>query len=112
MTTKSKHEFYERHNMITLNDYIEQPECKLTIPKALLGNKLNLLDIAGREIEVGDLVATGRSKYSDVKMGVIVGFTKSSARIAYFDDYEGRLGSPTVLASSIFVVSKKEIISE
>lgn len=114
---EKEHQFYEENNHVSLRDYMEQDNCKIKVHKDLLGKdyqEMQIVDIINNFVKPGDLVATGRSKYSDVKMGVIVGFTNSYPRIAYFSkDYstlEFTLGSPSILQSEFFIVKSKEIL--
>ena len=57
-----------------------------------------MLDILGKEIELGDRVAFSRSTYSTLKHGVVVGITEKKIRIQESHYNENTLKFPDQVA--------------
>lgn len=89
-----KQRFHYRYEHLRFTEY-RDTDLELEIPKRLanLDARHELLkDLTGRAVEIGDIIAVGNSRYAEVNVCVVIGFTPKAINIAQFGKYTQGVG--------------------
>lgn len=108
-----KQRFHYRYEHLRYTEY-RDTNLMLDIPKRLANVDARhelMKDLTGRSVEIGDIIAVGNSRYAEVNVCVVIGFTPKAINIAQFSKYSQGVGLGWIssfASNSNFLIVNKE----
>lgn len=110
--TEITREFMNKYKHLTLDEYLNT-QIVLDIPAKVANVEEYgaMKDVTGRMVDIGDVIAIGHSRYIDVRVAVVIGYTPKTVKICEFNDVNygntTGLAFPTSIGGKFVIVKKK-----
>ncbi|QHJ78953.1 MAG: hypothetical protein [Caudoviricetes sp.] len=101
--------FQERYEHLRFAEY-RDTNLELEIPKRIVNIDAHhelLKDVTGRTVQVGDIIAHGSTRYADVRVSVVIGYTPKTVKVSQFNEYSNLTGLACIgsfATSSMFLI--------